>query len=311
MRLIMTVILIFLLAGCGYYSSKENKEENQRTTKNSTIEKTNEEMPAVERFSPLRSYKKDVNVLLLGVDSRGESSSRSDTIMLAKYEPLNKTVKLVSLMRDSYVTIPGYNKSKLNHAYFYGGDKLVKDTIERNFNIKIDHVALIDFQGFIEVVNLLAPEGLKLDVSKPMMKDLHISGEPGMRVLKGQQLLDYVRFRHDAKSDFGRVERQQDVMISLKEEAVETLGSFEGVVKLPEILTEVSNHMVTDIILKDYLTLGATFILNPVSKVETLRVPVENSYTNKYTKHAGEVLNMDIQRNKDAIHKFLSNEGIE
>lgn len=306
----MAVFLIFLLTGCGYYSSKENNEINQPNIISRTVEETSKEMPS-ERFQPFQSYKKDVNVLLLGVDSRGESSSRSDTIMLAKYEPLNKKVKLVSLMRDSYVTIPGYNKSKLNHAYFYGGDKLLKETIEKNFNVKIDHVALIDFQGFIEVVKILAPQGLKVDVSKPMMKDLRISGEPGMHVLNGQQLLDYVRFRHDAKSDFGRVERQQEIIISLKDEAVETLGSFDGIVKLPEILTEVANHVDTDIVLKDYLTLGATFILNPVSNVETLRVPVENSYTNKYTKHAGEVLNLDIQRNKDAISKFLSKEARE
>lgn len=310
MRRMIAVFLIFLLTGCGYYSSKENNEINQPNIISRTVEETSEEMPS-ERFHPFQSYKKDVNVLLLGVDSRGESSSRSDTIMLARYEPLNKKVKLVSLMRDSYVTIPGYNKSKLNHAYFYGGDKLLKETIEKNFNVKIDHVALIDFQGFIEVVKILAPQGLKVDVSKPMMKDLRISGEPGMHVLNGQQLLDYVRFRHDAKSDFGRVERQQEIIISLKDEAVETLGSFDGIVKLPGILTEVANHVDTDIVFKDYLTLGATFILNPVSNVETLRVPVENSYTNKYTKHAGEVLNLDIQRNKDAISKFFSKEARE
>lgn len=307
MRNLIPLILIFLLAGCGFYSSQGNNEENQRTIKNSTIEKTNENLP-VERMIPFQSYKKNVNVLLLGVDSRGESSSRSDTIMLAKYEPLSKKVKLVSLMRDSYVTIPGYDKSKLNHAYFYGGEKLLKETIEKNFNVQIDHVALIDFNGFIEVINILAPQGLEVNVSEAMLKDLRISGEPGMHVLQGQQILDYVRFRHDAKSDFGRVERQQNVMVSLKDEAVETLGTFEGVVKLPDILTEVKNHVDTDMALKDYLTLGATFVLNPVTNVETLRVPVENSYTNKYTKHAGEVLNLDVQRNKEAIHEFFTKE---
>lgn len=308
MRNLIPFMLIFLLAGCGFYSSKGNNEKNLRTITNSTFEETNENLP-IEQFTPLQSYKKDVNILLLGVDSRGESTSRSDTIMLAKYEPLNKKVKLVSLMRDSYVTIPGYDKSKLNHAYFYGGEKLLKETIEKNFNVEIDHVALIDFKGFIEVINILAPQGLEVNVSQPMMKDLRITGDPGMYVLKGQQLLDYVRFRHDAKSDFGRVERQQDVIISLKDEALETLGTFEGVVKLPDILTEVANHVDTDIALKDYVTLGATFVLNPVSNVETMRVPVENSYTNKYTKHAGEVLNMDVQRNKEAIHEFLTKEG--
>ncbi len=160
MKHMMAVFLVILLAGCGYYSSKENGENNQPKIYNKTVEKTSEEIP-VERFRPFQSYKKDINVLLLGVDSRGGASSRSDTIMLAKYEPLNKQVKLISLMRDSYVTIPGYNKSKLNHAYFYGGDKLLKETVEKNFNVKIDHVALIDFQGFINVVDILAPKGNK------------------------------------------------------------------------------------------------------------------------------------------------------
>lgn len=314
MSRLVAIFLLLALTGCGFYSSKEagNKNSAQKSEAlENPVQKQNREEPETSEWGlrQLKTYKKDVNILLLGVDSRGEQTSRTDTIMLAKYEPKNKKVKLISLMRDSYVNIPGYKKSKLNHAYFFGGEALLKETIETNFSVDIDHIVLIDFEGFVNIVNLLAPNGIEVEVTKPILNDLKLTGEPGMRLLTGEQLLNYVRFRHDAASDFGRVERQQEVLISLKNEAIKQLGTFEGVVKLPDVLSELSSHIETDIALKDYLTLGATFILNPVSEVETMRIPIENSYTNKNTAYSGEVLSLDLQENNEAIDLFLNEKG--
>jgi polyisoprenyl-teichoic acid--peptidoglycan teichoic acid transferase len=88
---------------------------------------------------------KSTTFLLVGVDSRGEAHSRSDAIIAASYIPDEKEIKLISLMRDSYVEIPGTGKrTKLNHAYYEGGKELLKETVEKNFGLEIDHIAIID-----------------------------------------------------------------------------------------------------------------------------------------------------------------------
>ncbi|MFE8702070.1 LCP family protein [Cytobacillus sp. FJAT-54145] len=309
------MVLVFLLAGCGYFSSDQNlNTQNEETTDIvSPFQHVNEdgEIKETPRNKPFSTYQKTTNFLLIGVDSRGEKNSRSDVIMVARYEPTDKTVKLVSLMRDSYVKIPEHplNYGKLNHAYYYGGKTLLKETVEDNFGIPIDHVAIIDFEGFVSVINTLAPNGLEVEVSEEMIRDLKLAGEPGKRVLKGEELLGYVRFRHDAESDFGRVNRQQQVLISLKDEAVKQLGSLEGITQLPDLLSEMFKHVETDIKLQDYFSLGATFVLNPVTNVETLRVPVSNSFENKSYDHVGAVLQLDLEENIEAIHQFFSDEG--
>src|SRR3954464_7691945 len=90
----------------------------------------------------------EINVLLLGSDSRGEEQARTDTIMVAHYNPQTHKVKLMSLMRDMYVSIPDYQQQKLNAAFTLGGPDLLRETIKENFGLDIHYYATVDFQGF-------------------------------------------------------------------------------------------------------------------------------------------------------------------
>src|SRR5690606_27198972 len=145
-------------------------------------------------------------------DARGEERSRADTIMMAQYHPDKGTYKLISFMRDMYVDIPGHGKNKINAALALGGPELLRKTIKENFDVEIQYYSIIDFEGFVHLIDEAFPNGVEVEVEKRMSANIGVTLEPGLQRLDGEHLLGYVRFRQDAVGDFGRVERQQKVM---------------------------------------------------------------------------------------------------
>jgi polyisoprenyl-teichoic acid--peptidoglycan teichoic acid transferase len=146
-----------------------------------------------------------VNILLLGGDSRGEDSGRSDSVMVASVDPVTKKATLMSILRDTYVDIPGHGKSRLNAAFSYGGPDLTKQTVSDLLGIPIQYYVYTDFNGFIALVDAVG--GIDLDVEKDMhytsKADNHqfdIDLKKGMLHMDGKTALQYVRFRHDATS---------------------------------------------------------------------------------------------------------------
>ncbi len=104
-----------------------------------TIKSLNQPLKKVEAkhsFQGEKNKKDAVNVLLLGSDSRGEKQARTDTIMVAHYNPNTHKVKLISLMRDMYVSVPDHGQQKLNAAYTYGGPELLRGTIKEEFRAR-------------------------------------------------------------------------------------------------------------------------------------------------------------------------------
>ena len=142
------------------------------------------------------------NYLLLGIDTRGEEKSRTDTMMVLSWNKKTNDVKLVSFMRDIYADIPGYQSYKLNTAYYLGGVQLLKDTLSNMFGLPIHHYALVDFKNFESLVDILAPNGVEMDVEKDMSEKIGVTLTKGTHNLNGQELLGYARFRHDAEGDF-------------------------------------------------------------------------------------------------------------
>lgn len=295
------------LTACTSYSSENNLKGKNEAKSKSVIEKVMEINVSPSPITPFKMAREPKNFLLIGIDSRGERISRSDAIMLARYEPVEKKIKLVSLMRDSYVKIPSHSMtySKLNHAYSLGGKDLLKKTVEQNFGVKVDHVAVIDFKGFINVMDTIAPEGLDVEVTQAMINDMKLSVKPGKQKLQGEDLLSFVRFRHDNMSDFGRVNRQQEVLISLKDQVLDEFSSIDGISKFPDIIKQTMQNVETDLKFDEAFSMGASFLLNPVHNIETLRVPVSNSFENKYYQHAGSVLQLNLNKNEEAIKQFL------
>jgi polyisoprenyl-teichoic acid--peptidoglycan teichoic acid transferase len=273
-----------------------------------TIKSLNQPLKKVEAkhsFQGETDKKDAVNVLLLGSDSRGEKQARTDTIMVAHYNPNTHKVKLISLMRDMYVSIPDHGQQKLNAAYTYGGPELLRETIKENFGLNLHYYAIVDFKGFEKAVDLLVPNGIEVDIPYEMSDGIGMTLEEGKQKLHGKELLGYVRFRQDRLSDFGRVQRQQEVISKLKEEVV----NVNSVVKLPELLDLLNTYIDTNIDTSTLLTIGKDVLTNKSGEIDTMRIPEDGSYQNKRYEEIGEVLEVDLQQNKEALNKFLGGES--
>ena len=244
----------------------------------------------------------EVNILVLGIDSRGEDHSRSDSMMVIHYNKKQKQPKLISIMRDSYVDIPGYDKQKVNAAYAYGGPELVSKTLKESFDLDINYYAVIDFKGFAKIVDAVAPDGIEVDVPKKMSYGIGMTLQPGKQVLHGERLLGYVRFRHDRESDFGRVRRQQEVFSKLQKEAV----SIGNIAQLPKLWGLVDPYIETNIPNGVILSVGKDFLLGSVKETKSFRLPVDGSFTNKDDPKYGAVLDLDLEQNKEELKRFLN-----
>ncbi|MCL1694513.1 MULTISPECIES: LCP family protein [unclassified Lysinibacillus] len=240
-----------------------------------------------------------INVLLMGSDARDEDG-RSDTLMIAHYDQTTNKVKLISIMRDTYVDIPDHGMDKINAAFAIGGPELVRKTIKQNFDIDVNYYALVDFKGFPKIIDLLAPDGIEVDIPYEMSHGIGMTLHPGEQTLHGNELLGYVRFRHDRLSDFGRVERQQEVLTKVKEQI--GVSSF---MNLPKILGVVDSYVDTNVDNKTILTIGKGIVNGKSNSMDTLRIPTADSYEDKRV-DVGEVLDIDLDKNKQAIEEFLS-----
>jgi polyisoprenyl-teichoic acid--peptidoglycan teichoic acid transferase len=280
-----------------YNAGKKAALENlDRTDEQIQISKEYE-----DEFQGVEDGLEKTNVLILGVDSRGEENSRTDTIMIGQYDPDKHTAKLVSIMRDSYVNIPGYGYNRINAAFFYGGPELLRQTIQQTFGIDIEYYAIVDFQGFVHVVDTVAPDGIEVDVEKYMDHNIDVVLQPGVQKLNGKELLGYARFRHDRDGDFGRIERQQKVMRLLKDEIV----SFTGVLKLPRMVGTIQPYIDTNMKTSKIISLGKDFILNP-AEIETLSIPVRDLAWDSTIDNLGMVLEFDEAEQKNIIQDFLN-----
>lgn len=146
---------------------------------------------------PTRSAKagNSLNFLVVGSDSRGNERGRSDVIILAHVSGDRKRVDLIHVPRDLYVSIPGQGKNKINAAYAVGGTPLLVQTLQPLIGVPIDHVAKVDFNGFVQMTDAIG--------------GVTIATNEGNRTFNGTEGLAWVRERYSLKNgDFGRGERQ-------------------------------------------------------------------------------------------------------
>src|SRR5215208_2413689 len=174
-----------------------------------------------------------ITVLLIGLDYRdyiaNEGPPRSDTMILLTIDPLTKTAGMLSIPRDMWVNIPGFGYGRINMAYFYGegsklpggGPELARKTVEQFIGVPIQYYAQIDFNTFVEFIDLIGgvtihnDEDLRLDPVGGGKDKIRITC-CGMRELHGERALAYVRFRKDKEGDIARSRRQQKVIIAIR-----------------------------------------------------------------------------------------------
>lgn len=200
--------------------------------------------------------KNQLNVLLLGSDYRPNSGYRTDVIMLLSLNPDRNSVSVVSFPRDLYVQIPGWQMNRINTAHQVGGFELLADTFEVNFGIHPEKYVMIDFNGFVEVVNSLggidvyAEQNLSDECAYWVSNTGWCSVGPGWVHMDGDLALWYSRARYST-SDFDRTRRAQEVVQAVFNKAI----SLDALSKIPELYGIYQQYVETDIGLGDILPL--------------------------------------------------------
>ena len=189
------------------------------------------------------------NILLLGSDTRSGSEaalvsgSRADTIMLMHIPADGKGVYLVSIMRDTWVNIPGYGPAKINAALNYGGISLQVATVENLVGVKIDHVAEMEFEGFKSLVNSVGG----VDVQVPFDFDINAwSFHQGIQHLDGGAALAFVRARYQfADGDYLRVRNQRAFLRGLYS-TMKAKGALNNVASFQSAVESVAGYVRVD-----------------------------------------------------------------
>ena len=217
-----------------------------------------------------------VNVLLLGVDERPQENgmARTDTMMLLTLDPTTLQAGVLSIPRDLWVPIPGYNQGRINTAhrlgemYNYpgGGPALARETVEYNVGVPIQYYVRLNFQGFVDLVNLIG--GIDIYVPEPINDPLypdHNYGYDPLYIAAGQQHFDgemalkYARTRHDS-NDFQRADRQQQVLLAILERVTSLNMLPQLAPRIGELYKIMDQSVSTNLTLDEILALAGLAI---------------------------------------------------
>jgi len=244
----------------------------------------------------LNNGQETLNFLLIGSDKRSGSSFRTDTMVVAILRPNEGQVSLISIPRDLWVSIPLSDNNRINTAYQRGiaidypggGPGLLKDTIQYNLGIRIDHTAMVDFDGFRKIVDTLGGVDIPVSCSYTDWRLIDPSYDPeneanwylytvnpGVIHMDGDLALWYARSRQKS-SDFDRGRRQQEVLRSIFTQALRT-GTIS---RIPELYGNLNNTIETDLGLTDILQLSlyAPKMTNADIRSYYIRPPYVNSW---------------------------------
>ena len=267
---ILLVVLILLLAfGGGYiyylFHSGKKAAENAYVEDSRTKSELRD-----ESVQPLTD---NISIMIVGIDdsekrSQGEGNSRSDALLVATLNNKDKSIKLISIPRDSYVYIPtvGY-KDKITHAHAYGGIDATRETVEGLLNVPIDYYFRVNFDAFIEIVDALG--GVTVDVPYEIneldendKRTVHLM--PGTQEVNGREALALARTRHQ-DSDVERGKRQQMILEAIASKAT----SVTSFTKYDKVLAAVGNNMQTDMTFDEMKSLFA-YLQNGMPDIDSL-----------------------------------------
>ena len=252
-----------------------------------------------------------INILLVGSDKRATwtQTGRSDSAMIATLDLKHKKLKLTSLMRDMYLTIPGYGENRFNAAYSFGGVSLMYETIASNFGIRLDGYAVVDFSAFKKVINTIGGVKITLtDEEHQYLTTAYKRGsvldlQPGTNVMNGEQALAYTRIRQDAQGDFGRTERQRKVL-----QAIFTEAKSMSLAELISLAEELMPYISTDLTNDQIMSYMQSVLMLGTTQIDQMRIPIDNSYEQRRINNMA-VLVPDMETNVNALQDFIYNYG--
>ena len=250
--LIMLNLFAFSAIAANVYLSKINKVPLNEDTINNDTETTQ-----LNNSSENVASNKDIeNIAIFGIDAKEGEQGRADCIMIFTIDNIHGKLKLTSIIRDSYVDIPGREtKDKINHAYAFGGPSLAVETLNKNFNLNISKFVSLNFSSFPKVIDKLG--GLTLDISDDELQYInnyihHINSlnetssseisNTGEQEVDGTEALAYSRIRYTDGGDFKRTERQRTIFKKL----FDNLKNIP-ITDYPEVLNTILPHINTNL----------------------------------------------------------------
>lgn len=232
------------------------------------------------------------NILLVGVDARpGETKSRSDTIIILTIDGNNNVIKLTSLLRDLYVSIPDHGNNRINVAWVYGEFDLLRQTIRENFGLDVTEYVEVDLTLLVDLIDQIG--GLTLNVASEKQRKA-INGvidaynyqfhEPnndglvtslGEQLLNGKQVMAYARYRK-IDSDFKRSERQREVLSKI-------FDKIKGMslIELTRLAAYAVDRVKTNLSLNDVVSLIPVMYGMKDAPIEQLTLPYDGEYQSR------------------------------
>lgn len=256
LKIIVAALLIAILSGAlvlGY------ELVDRPITKRSQELSREEAAKRINKLDTTNPFTGDdpLHILLFGIDktattdmSEEGNPTRSDVVMLVTIDPVTKRAQLLSLPRDTYVDIEGHQgKTKLGHAYAYGGEKLAEETVENFLDVKIDYYATVDYNAVERLVDAVG--GIEVDIpfdysyeDTYVVPNLHIDFKKGKQKLNGADAVRYLRIRKIYEDqDIDRIQVQQRFIMQL----FDKLKRPMMILKIPELIDIALDNIETNL----------------------------------------------------------------
>ena len=265
----------------------------------------------------IKEYKMIENILLIGLDGTNDKfPKRSDTMIILTIDKLNKSLKLTSLARDTLVKIPGRGEEKLTHAYAYGQEELLMQTINENFDLDIKDYAVVNFKSFIDIVDIIG--GVDINVNEKEIhhlnevikecygvnhedtKNIEYITSSGNHNLNGYQALAYARIRK-LDTIYKRDERQRLILTNIAHKL-----SDVSISKYPQIAKSILRHIKVNIAFNKIIDLA--FIAHELASydISQWEFPIsEYREEGRIGEKGTYVVKWDKNKNIELLHQFI------
>lgn len=307
-KLLIALLIILLIVGFAYYIIRYKFFNIQREELNkSNLGITDDIYNSINTDMSEAEFNTIKTVVFFGTDSRDPDnfySGRSDTIMVASLNTKNKSIKLISIPRDTYVNIAGHGMDKINHAYAFGKEELSINTINSNFGLAIEEYVTIDFAGLTSIIDEVGGVTLEIDEEEKEFINARCKNkipEAGEVTLDGEQALRHSRNRY-VGNDFYRAQRQRNVLIAL----MNKLATMDTT-KILTLTNDFLKQVKTNVDISEYIGIGTKIISDKdkyLNNIISEQVPSTEYSEGKYI-NGIYYFTTDLERAKKDFYNYL------
>jgi polyisoprenyl-teichoic acid--peptidoglycan teichoic acid transferase len=253
-----------------------------------SIDKSHKELgikpEAQQKIKDTKKEDEIINIALFGMDQRSlKERGRSDSIIIVSIDKAHKKIKLSSIIRDSYVSINGHGKDKINHAYAFGGPQLAVRTLNENFHLNIKDYVTVNFFSMADIIDALGGVEMNIksyevnEMNKYIREVARIENskytpitKTGPQTLNGAQAVSYSRIRKVGNGDYERTERQRRVVTALMEKV-----KSAGVTEYPGLVSKLLPYVATSMSKSDIIKTGLDVLSAGATNIEQERFPTD------------------------------------